>query len=236
MPGVFITGTDTGIGKTHVTLACLQALRQNGIKVAGMKPVASGAQMVNGQLRNEDALLLQQAMELDVPYGLINPYCFEPSVSPHIAAQQLGVEIDLQVIKQNYQQLADKAGFVIVEGVGGWLAPLSNQISVADMAQALNLPVVLVVGIRLGCLNHASLSFEMIKNSGVQLAGWVANHLQTDMQFATEQIEYLSQQFGYSPMFVMQQKIIEKNFTAEFAANVSASLRQTITDDLVKVK
>lgn len=196
MPGVFITGTDTGIGKTHVTLACLQALQQDGIKVAGMKPVASGAQLVDDQLRNEDALLMQQMMELDVPYEMINPYCFEQAVSPHIAAQQAGIEIDLQRIKQNYQQLTEIAEYVIVEGVGGWLAPLSKQVTVADLAGELKLPVILVVGIRLGCLNHARLSFEVIKNSDVQFAGWVANHLQTDMQFATEQVEYLSQQLG----------------------------------------
>lgn len=228
MPGVFITGTDTGIGKTHVTLACLQALQQDGIKVAGMKPVASGAQLVDDQLRNEDALLMQQMMELDVPYEMINPYCFEQAVSPHIAAQQAGIEIDLQRIKQNYQQLTEIAEYVIVEGVGGWLAPLSKQVTVADLAGELKLPVILVVGIRLGCLNHARLSFEVIKNSDVQFAGWVANHLQTDMQFATEQVEYLSQQFGYSPLFVLQQKIIEKNFYSVEAGSISLALKKII--------
>jgi len=198
MKGFFVTGTDTGIGKTYFTLACISALQQAGYKTLAMKPVASGAEWIDGQLRNEDALLIQQTLNHAVDYDLINPYAFAAPVSPHIAAQQAGVEIDLQHIKTCYQQFSESAEFVIVEGVGGWLAPLTDQLTVADMAATLALPVVLVVGIRLGCLNHAMLTAQAIRQTGLSLSGWVANVLQPAP--TSEQIDYLSQSLGMSPL------------------------------------
>jgi len=200
MKGVFITGTDTGIGKTYFTVACIKALQTDGIKTVAMKPVASGADLIDGQLRNEDAVLIQQALNHNVDYDLINPYAFEPPVSPHIAAAKAGVEIDVQIIQQHYQRLIAGAEFVLVEGVGGWLAPLSHKLTVADMAKAVDLPVVMVVGVRLGCLNHAMLTAQAIVQSGQRLAGWVANIVEPELNSADEQIDYISQSLGMAPM------------------------------------
>ncbi|MDH5407508.1 MAG: dethiobiotin synthase [Gammaproteobacteria bacterium] len=199
MTGIFITGTDTGIGKTYTTVQLIQALQSKGVSVAGMKPIASGAELIDGQLRNDDALQIQLAMKSDVAYELINPYCFISPVSPHIAAQQAGVDVDLQIIKQNYQQLAKQFDVVLVEGVGGWLAPISAQLTVADLTRELELPIVLVVGIRLGCLNHAALAYQSIQHSGSSLSGWIANVIDPETQYIDEQIEYLSKLLGQKP-------------------------------------
>jgi len=200
MKGIFITGTDTGIGKTYFTIACIKALQQAGKTVAAMKPIASGAEMIDGALRNEDALQMQQTLDHPVDYELINPYCFIPPVSPHIAAAEAGVEIKLDVIKQRYAELVKDADYVIVEGVGGWLAPLSEQLQVSDLARALQLPIVMVVGIRLGCLNHAMLTAEAIRQSGLSLAGWVANCLEPELEGLDKQIEYLSRHLQMAPL------------------------------------
>lgn len=200
MKGIFITGTDTGIGKTYFTLACINALQQANVKTVAMKPVASGAERINDQLRNEDALLIQEALNHDVDYDLINPYAFAPPTSPHIAAADAGLEIDLNIIQQSYLRLTADAEFAIVEGVGGWLAPLSNKLTVADMAKAVGLPVVMVVGIRLGCLNHAMLTAQAIEQSGVSLAAWVANFIEPTLASADEQVDYLSRSLGMAPL------------------------------------
>lgn len=202
MNGIFITGTDTGIGKTYFTLACIRSLQQAGLKVAAMKPIASGAEMVDGKLRNEDALQIQQALNHPIDYELINPYCFEPPVSPHIAAAQVGVTINLELIKQNFDALRKESDFVIVEGVGGWLAPLSENMTVVDLARAISLPVVMVVGIRLGCLNHASLTFNAIKHSGLEFAGWVANCIEPGMLNQQQQIDYITKLTGTVPLAI----------------------------------
>lgn len=198
--GIFVTGTDTGVGKTYFTLACIDAMQQAGIKTVAMKPVASGANMSGGLLCNEDALLIQQALQQDVDYELINPYVFAPPVSPHIAAARAGREIDLLHIRQRLQQLTAHAGFVIVEGVGGWLTPLSDRLTVADMAGAIGLPVVMVVGLRLGCLNHARLTARAIAQSGLPLAGWVANCIEPAAACVDEQIDHLTQALGQRPL------------------------------------
>ena len=200
MKGLFITGTDSGIGKTFFTLAAIHALQQKGIRTTAMKPVASGAELIEGQLRNEDALAIQQAIDHSVPYERINPYCFAPPVSPHLAAAQAHARIDLEVIKMNYHKLIENEQFVLVEGVGGWLAPLSETSTVADLAKVFALPVVLVVGMRLGCLNHALLTAQAIKRSGLQLAGWVANNIDPDCAFIQEQIDYLALHLDSSPI------------------------------------
>lgn len=198
--GLFVTGTDTGIGKTWATLSLMKALQQQGLRVVGMKPVATGAELCNGRWVNEDALALQRAASVPVPYELVNPYVFEPPVSPHIAAAQAGRTIELQRIVEAFGELHEFADCVLVEGVGGWKVPLSRRESVADMALALALPVVLVVGLRLGCLNHALLSYSAIQTSGADFAGWIANHLVSDLPYVDENIRTLDDAMERRPL------------------------------------
>jgi len=173
--GVFITGTDTGIGKTVVARLLVAALVRRGERVAAMKPVAAGCEPGPGGPRNADALALMAAASAGLDYEQVNPYALLPPVSPHLAAAGAGIDIDLGEIKARYEALAGAHDLTVVEGVGGWLVPLSEQASVADLAERLELPVVLVVGMRLGCLNHALLSERAIQASGARLLGWVAN-------------------------------------------------------------
>ncbi|MDH5444359.1 MAG: dethiobiotin synthase [Gammaproteobacteria bacterium] len=203
MKGLFITGTDTGIGKTWFTVACIRALQESGLKVAAMKPIASGADMIDGQLRNDDAQQIQQALNYPVKYEEINPYCFSPPVSPHIAAEEAGVDIDLNKIQKLLIDLNTNADFSLVEAVGGWLAPLSEQLTVADLATKLDLPVLMVVGVRLGCLNHAMLTLESIHKSGVVFAGWVANMLEPDLPEMDKQLDYLTRHLEMPPLVQM---------------------------------
>lgn len=179
--GYFITGTDTEVGKTLISLGLLRRLRDQGHRVAGMKPVASGATPSADGLRNEDALALQRASSKPPDYELVNPYCFEPPVAPHIAARRAGMSIELDRILDAWRRLAARTDRVVVEGVGGWLVPLDRHHTVADLAQALGLPVILVVGLRLGCINHALLTAQSIRRAGVPFAGWVANGLDPAM-------------------------------------------------------
>lgn len=190
--GLFITGTDTGIGKTWISAAIMQLLKAQHQNVIGMKPIASGCESTAAGLRNEDALLLQQQSSIEIAYEQINPYAFEPAIAPHIAAAQSGVTIDIQHIKQTYQALSQQADWVIVEGVGGWQVPLNEDETIADLAAALDLPVILVIGMRLGCINHALLSAASIEQSGSKLAGWIANFV--DPQMAEQQQNLLSLQ------------------------------------------
>ena len=191
MSGFFITGTDTEIGKTFVASLLIKLLAQEGLNVVGMKPIASGAKMIDGSLKNDDALTLIQASNVDVDYKEINPYVFEPAISPHLAAEAAGVEIDLKKIKNNFDALQQKSDVVVVEGVGGWYAPLTSNCTVADLAEELNLPIILVVGIRLGCLNHALLTAQVIQQSGLPIAGWIANHVEKDFSVAEKNISTL---------------------------------------------
>ncbi len=177
MRGYFITGTDTRIGKTRDTIGLLRAFARAGKKTVGMKPVASGAQMMPDGQRNEDALAIQSAASEQRAYGLVNPYCFAPPVAPHIAALEVGVEIGLDPIRAAYTELCKGADTVLVEGVGGWQVPLSPALELPDLARELELPVILVVGMRLGCLNHALLTARALNADGLELAGWVANDI-----------------------------------------------------------
>lgn len=188
---VFVTGTDTGVGKTWASVALLHALRARGIDAIGMKPVASGCQWQAGRWVNDDARCLQAHSSVALDYAALNPYAFAPAISPHIAARQAGVCIDLERIASAYAALAALAPAVIVEGVGGWLAPLSDDLSVEDLARRLNLPVVLVVGLRLGCLNHAQLSARAIRATGLNLAGWIANRPQAPMDAEADNLATL---------------------------------------------
>jgi len=195
--GYFITGTDTNVGKTYFSVALVHALRKQGKTVAVMKPVASGGNYESGELRNDDAAQLLDACGLDIPYELVNPYVFEAPVAPHLAAAENNVDISLPYIMDAYQQLAAKADVVIVEGVGGWQVPLSagaeksQQLSMVDLAKQLKLPVILVVGMRLGCLSHALLTAQAIRESKLCFSGWVANNLEDEMPRYRENIDSL---------------------------------------------
>ena len=189
--GYFITGTDTEIGKTWCSVALIHYFKRQGRSVIGMKPVASGCQRIEGRLRNEDALMLQEHASEHIPYNLVNPYAFKQPVSPHIASIQESKSIDIEVIKENFEVLKDRAEVVIVEGVGGWMAPLNATDDVSDLAEALQLPVILVVGIRLGCINHARLTYTAIQSSGLRCAGWIANCVTEDMQAGRLNIDTL---------------------------------------------
>jgi dethiobiotin synthetase len=169
--GFFITGTDTNIGKTWATIALMRYFKAQGKSVVGMKPVASGCSMQEGQLKNEDALLIQENASLRINYELINPYAYELAVSPHIAGAKNPVILKKVVSKFNV--LKELAEIVLVEGAGGWQAPLTEQEDIADLAKALALPVIMVVAIRLGCINHAKLTYQAIQYSGMKCAGWI---------------------------------------------------------------
>lgn len=176
----FVAGTDTGVGKTHVACGLLQALARSGRTVAGMKPVASGCRMSEGGLRNADAEALRASSSLPFDYQDINPYAFAAATAPHLAARAAGVHVDINVICAHYQRLAAHVDDVVVEGVGGWRVPLGPRTSMVDVVQTLRLPVILVVGIRLGAINHALLTLESMARAGVDVRGWIANHIDPD--------------------------------------------------------
>ncbi len=171
----FVTGTDTGIGKTLVAAALLRRLREAGVKVAGMKPIAAGAVAGPEGPANEDALLLQAESSARHPYAIVNPCLFEPAIAPHIAAAETGVAIDTDRIIAAHAALRASADVVIAEGAGGFLVPLDATRSCAELPRLLGMDVILVVGLRLGCLNHALLTVEAIGTRGLALAGWVGN-------------------------------------------------------------
>ena len=173
---LFVTGTDTGTGKTLVTQALLLRLRAEGLKVAGFKPVAAGAEAGAAGLRNEDALLLRAASAPGLDYAEVNPWCFAPPIAPHLAAREAGVEVTLDALDAAHRRLAARHDWVVTEGAGGWLVPLGAEGSFADWVERHRWPVLLVVGMRLGCINHALLSAEAIRRR-TRLAGWVANVL-----------------------------------------------------------
>lgn len=194
--GVFITGTDTGVGKTLIACAVLHALAARGGRVVGMKPVAAGATMHGARLVNEDVTALQAASNIAAPAELVNPYCFEPAIAPHIAASLAGVDIELSRMRSAYAQLAGAADYVVVEGAGGFRVPLGGDFDTADLACALQLPVVLVVGMRLGCINHAILTAAAIASTRLTFAGWVANHPGPAMAYARENVTALQARLG----------------------------------------
>lgn len=191
MIGCFVTGTDTGVGKTLVSAGLLHALARHHRRVVGMKPVAAGLVPWGEDWASEDAIALRAASTLAVPPALDNPVLLPDPLSPHIAAARAGVEIDITAIVSSYQALASQADAVVVEGAGGFHVPLTDTLTGADLAQALALPVVLVVGLRLGCLNHALLTAEAIRARGLALVGWVANRIDPEMGAADENIAYL---------------------------------------------
>lgn len=191
MAGFFITGTDTGIGKTQATLALMRFLQARGLTVIGMKPVASGCFLQEGGLRNEDALLLSENASLEIDYAKLNIYALEQPISPHLAARLAGQTVELDKIVRHCRELEGLADCVLVEGVGGWEVPLNATQRVSHLARALKLPVILVVGMRLGCLNHALLTDGAMRRSGVECAGWIANCVEQDFVCLDENVETL---------------------------------------------
>jgi len=189
--GFFVTGTDTGVGKTLVACALLRLFAARGLKAVGMKPVAAGAEPAESGLLNEDVAQLVAAGNVSAPREHVNPYCFRPPIAPHLAAAQAGVAIGIDRIEASFRALAGLADIVIVEGAGGFRVPLGGDADTAQLAERLALPVVLVVGMRLGCLNHALLSVEAVAARGLALAGWVANHVDRDMAVADENVRTL---------------------------------------------
>ncbi len=184
----FLTGTDTEIGKTHIACALLERARQQGLRATGLKPVAAG---IEADGENDDVRRIRQASNVALPAQIRNPYCFAPPIAPHLAAAQAGVEIDFAQIAASLGNARQHADFVVVEGAGGFCIPLGPDQTSADLAVALQLPVILVVGLRLGCLNHALLTAEAITRRGLALAGWVGNHLATPMSHAAENMATL---------------------------------------------
>lgn len=184
---LFIAGTDTGVGKTWIATRLLQSLVVEGYRAAGMKPVAAGAELTLAGLRNDDALALAAAGNVDLPYEMLNPYCLPQATSPHIAARDAGILIDISVITNQFARILEKSDLIVVEGAGGWLAPIGDPPqtglpgpTMEDVAAELDLPVLLVVGMRLGCINHAMLTADAIRARGLVLAGWIANPIDRD--------------------------------------------------------
>ncbi len=187
-PAYFLTGTDTEIGKTFITCALLHRARRNGLRAAGLKPVAAGT---DASGLNEDVENIRAASNIDLPRHLINPYCFAPAIAPHIAAAEAGVTIDLAPIRAACETARQQADLVIVEGVGGFCVPLGENQGSDDLAVTLGLPVILVVGMRLGCISHALLTAEAIAARGLPLAGWVANRIDPAMSRFEENLATL---------------------------------------------
>ncbi len=212
--GYFITGTDTDVGKTWATIALMRYFKNQGYSVIGMKPVAAGCEWQEGVLKNEDALLMQENASLEIEYKKINPYAFEMPVSPHLAASKNPVS--LKVIKNIFDELKDNADVILVEGAGGWLAPLSYEYDIADLAKKLHLPVIFVVAIRLGCINHARLTFQAIQADNVECAGWIAMCVDPDMPKQTENISMIKDKVSVPLLGVLPYSdLMDFDFLAE---------------------
>ncbi len=176
--GVLVTGTDTGVGKTWASAAWIRCGARRGLRVGAMKPVATGAvRNEQGKWQHEDVLRLRQVINIEESDVEINPYCFAPPISPDIAARQVGQEIHLEAVREYVRQLELRTDLVVVEGVGGWRTPLTEQKTVADLARILEYPVILVIGLRLGCINQGRLSVEAIDRDGVPCVGWIGNRV-----------------------------------------------------------
>lgn len=216
--GVFIAGTDTGVGKTLISCALLRGLAGTGLRVVGMKPVAAGAKRRRGTLINDDVEQLRAASNVKLPLCSINPYCFAPPVAPHLAAREARTVIRMSMLSRHYTRLAACADVVVVEGVGGLLVPLGPRLSAAVIPERLNLPVVLVVGVRLGCLNHALLTLEAMQVRGLRLAGWIANVIDPAMARREDNLKALKQRIAAPLLGVV------KHSSNPDAARVSRSL------------
>ena len=227
--GLFVTGTDTGVGKTLIAAALLRRLGGRGARVVGMKPVAAGCAQTAQGLCNEDVTALVDASNVEAPIDLVNPYRFEPAIAPHIAAAQAGVTISLTHIGDVFAALSAMAQWVIVEGAGGLAVPLNDHQDFADLAGLLELPVLLVVGMRLGCLNHALLTAQAIRGRGLRLSGWVANCLEATMPALEENVRTLHDRLG-APLlgrlpFGIQDAVLAASFIDLDAVETAAAAK-----------
>ena len=194
--GLYVTGTDTGAGKTVASAALLHALRAGGREAVGMKPVASGSSRVDGVLRNDDALALLEASQPQPDYEDLNPYALERSLAPELAAMDEGRNVELAPLLEAWERLQGPGRTVVVEGVGGWAAPLSPTLDQADLARALRLPVVLVVGLKPGCINHARLTMRAIADDGLRLIGWIGCEVDRDMELVEGNFRILGERLA----------------------------------------
>ncbi|PKF63854.1 dethiobiotin synthase [Psychromonas sp. psych-6C06] len=189
----FITGTDTDVGKTVCCAALLQAANQQGLKTLAYKPIAAGCEKTSAGLRNDDALTLQQYSNIEADYDLINPIAFEQPIAPHIAAELENRSISIDNITLGLEKLQSYHPDVLfVEGAGGWSLPLNNKQLLSDWVEAQQLSVIIVVGMKLGCLNHALLTYQTIKSAGLKVAGWIANQTQTEMPYYAQNLALLN--------------------------------------------
>ncbi len=230
--GLFITGTDTGVGKTVVARLIVRCLVAGGVRVAVMKPVAAGSFMTADGLRNEDALGLLADSNVVLPYATVNPYCLAAPVSPHLAARDTGTTIELPRIRENFRALQGCADCVIVEGAGGWLAPLNDREFIADLAAVLELPVLLVVGLRLGCLNHALLTVAAIRQRRLIFAGWIANQIDPDFARVPDNLATLERHIGMAPIATVSHAptgLAAAQLPAGALAAVQSAMRKQLT-------
>lgn len=193
MKGWFVTGTDTGVGKTFVTTLLLRGLAARSWRVVGLKPVATGCRMTPEGLRNEDAEMLRAAANVPASYAEVNPHAFEPPMAPHLAAQAAAVRLDAAVIAAHCRIFAPRCDATLVEGIGGWLVPLNETETIADLARAIGMPVIVVVGLRIGCINHALLTCRAVCGAGLSLAGWIANFIDPELAEPERMIETIAQ-------------------------------------------
>lgn len=189
----FITGTDTDVGKTYVAKQLLQGFCNRQMRVSGFKPVAAGAKEIDGELKNQDAIELIANSSTKLQYAEVNPYCFEPAIAPHIAAKRKGLVMDMSLVEEAYVKHVELADVVIIEGAGGWKVPFNHHEGFDDVALSLATPIVLVVGLRLGCINHALLTEEAILNKGCRLVGWIGNSLEQCFVEKDENIDALKE-------------------------------------------
>jgi len=231
MAGLFVTATDTGAGKTLVSCALLSGLAAGGLETAGFKPVAAGARRTPEGLRNEDAELLQRFSSVALDYRETNPVTLEAAIAPHIAAAARGIPISVEDLARQCRCLKDKADVVVTEGAGGWLVPLSGERFMSDLASMIGDPVVMVVGMRLGCLNHALLTEESIRARGSELLGWVANRIDPHMPVFEENLSTLNARLGRPCLGVIPwlgraplERRVEMAMAALDLAGISAAL------------
>lgn len=224
--GFFITGTDTGVGKTLISSALVHHYALKGLRSAGMKPVAAGCEFKDGRWLSEDVAMLCAASNVVLPHTVVNPYAFEPPVAPHIAAQAARVAIEMPVILEAFEMAKAEVDTLIVEGVGGFRVPLNDHEDTADLAVNLGLPVILVVGMRLGCLSHALLTAESIQSRGLKLAGWIANEIDPGMVEFKENLAALQKRISAPCLGVVSYKKRPSSDKVEF------ELRHTLSDCL----
>ena len=228
----FVAGTDTGVGKTRVTAGLLAAGRAAGVRVAGMKPVASGAEYIHGRRASADALQLAAASGQSTPYEDLNPYCLDEPISPHIAAKMANIDVDVRRIVEISKRLRQQCDLLLIEGAGGWYTPIGPHESMAGLARALDTPIVLVVGLKLGCLNHGRLTLEAIRHSGCRFAGWIGSHIDPGFLALEENLATLNQLMGTGPLGLMAHAHAIDNDAAQLhgaLARLRASPHRQIT-------